>query len=61
MAESERKAQKSFELRDSRDILEKLRWELDNLFYRERHDRGSGGFKHRIAARRRAVPILRPD
>jgi hypothetical protein len=35
---SEQKAQKSFELRDSRDILEKLHWELNNLFFRQRHD-----------------------
>jgi hypothetical protein len=27
-----------FELRDSRDLLEKLRWELQNLFCRQRHD-----------------------
>jgi len=38
MAPSEQKAQKSFELRDSRDILEKLQWELSNLFSRQRHD-----------------------
>lgn len=38
MAPSEQKAQKSFELRDSRDILEKLQWELRNLFCRQRHD-----------------------
>ena len=34
----ERKARKTFGLRDSRDILEKLRWELNNRFFRERHD-----------------------
>jgi hypothetical protein len=38
MAMSERKAQKSFELRDSRDMLEKLQWELNNLFFRQRYD-----------------------
>ena len=38
MAPSEQKAQKSFELRDTRDILEKLQWELNNLFCRQRHD-----------------------
>ena len=38
MAQSERNAQKSFELLDSRDIIKKLRWELNNLFFRERHD-----------------------
>jgi hypothetical protein len=35
---SEQKAQKSFGLRDSRDILEKLTWELQNLFLRRRYD-----------------------
>ena len=35
---AEQKAQKSFGLSDSRDILEKLRWELDTLFCRVRHD-----------------------
>lgn len=35
---SEQKAQKSFELHDSRDMLEKLRWELNNLFRRQRID-----------------------
>ena len=38
MALSELKAQKSFELRDSRDMLKKLRWELNNLFCRQRYD-----------------------
>jgi hypothetical protein len=38
MAASEQKAQKTFELHDSRDMLEKLQWELDNLFLRQRHD-----------------------
>ncbi len=38
MAQSERRAQKSFELRDSRDILEKLRWEINNLLCRQRYD-----------------------
>ena len=38
MVLSEEKGQKSFGLRDSRDILEKLRWELRNLFSRQRHD-----------------------
>ena len=34
----ERKGQKAFELRNAGDILEKLRWELNNLFRRQRHD-----------------------
>ena len=38
MAPSEQKGQKSFGLHDSRDILEKLRWELRNLFCRQRYD-----------------------
>ncbi len=38
MASSERKAQKSFGLRDSRDMLEKLRWELSSLFCRQPYD-----------------------
>jgi hypothetical protein len=38
MTPSEQKAQKSFALRNSRDVLEKLRWELHNLFCRQRHD-----------------------
>ena len=38
MALSEQKAQKSFELRDTRDMLEKLEWELDKLFCRQRYD-----------------------
>jgi hypothetical protein len=38
MTTSEKKAQKSFELRDSRDMLEKLQWELNNLFCRQRYD-----------------------
>jgi hypothetical protein len=37
-APTEQKAQKAFELRDSRDMLEKLQWELSNLFNRQRHD-----------------------
>lgn len=35
---SEQKAQKSFGLHDSRDMLAKLRWELQNLFCRQRYD-----------------------
>ncbi len=35
---AEQKAQKSFGLRDSRHMLEKLQWELSNLFRRQRHD-----------------------
>ena len=35
---AEQKAQKSFELRDSRDMLDKLQWELSNLICRQRHD-----------------------
>jgi hypothetical protein len=35
---AEQKAQKSFELRDSRDMLEKLQWELSNLFCRQPYD-----------------------
>ena len=35
---AEQKAQKTFRLSDSRDILEKLQWELDTLFCRQRHD-----------------------
>jgi hypothetical protein len=38
MALPEQKAQKAFGLRDSRDILEKLTWELGNLFLRQRYD-----------------------
>jgi hypothetical protein len=38
MASFEPKAQKAFALRDSRDMLGKLRWELNNLFFRQRHD-----------------------
>ena len=38
MAPPEQKAPELFELRDSRDILEKLRWELANLYLRQRHD-----------------------
>lgn len=38
MAPLEQKAQKTFGLRDSRDLLEKLQWELTNLFCRQRHD-----------------------
>lgn len=38
MAPAEQKAQKAFELRDARDMLEKLQWELNNLFSRQRHD-----------------------
>jgi hypothetical protein len=35
---AEQKAQETFRLSDSRDILEKLQWELDTLFCRQRHD-----------------------
>ncbi|MGC2048457.1 MAG: hypothetical protein WA635_07595 [Gallionella sp.] len=38
MALSEQKGQKSFGLHDSRDMLEKLRWELSNLFCRQRYN-----------------------
>ncbi len=38
IAPLEQKAQKSFGLRDSRDIIEKLHWELKNLFCRQRYD-----------------------
>ncbi len=38
MVPFEQKAQKAFGLRNSRDMLKKLRWELDNLFCRQRHD-----------------------
>jgi hypothetical protein len=38
MTSSEQKAQKAFGFRDSRDMLEKLRWELNNLFSRQRLD-----------------------
>jgi len=38
MVPPEQKAQKSFALQDSRDMLKKLRWELDNLFRRQRYD-----------------------
>jgi hypothetical protein len=34
----EKKAQKAFGLLDTRDMLQKLRWELRNLFSRQRHD-----------------------
>jgi len=34
----EQKGQKSFGLHDSRDMLEKLQWELNNLFCRQRHN-----------------------
>jgi hypothetical protein len=34
----ERRAQKAFMLRDSRDMLEKLRWELNNLDFRQPYD-----------------------
>jgi hypothetical protein len=38
IAPTEQRAQKTFELRDSRHMLEKLRWELNNLDFRQRHD-----------------------
>src|ERR1700730_9142097 len=38
MTQSEQKTQKAFELRNARDMLEKLRWELNNLFFRHRND-----------------------
>jgi len=38
MTRQEQRAQKAFGLRDSRDLLEKLRWELSNLFQRQRYD-----------------------
>src|ERR1700722_153609 len=38
MTQRERKAQKAFGLRDTRDVLEKLRWELANLSLRQPYD-----------------------
>jgi hypothetical protein len=38
MAMAEQEATEGFWLRDSRDLLKKLRWELENLFCRQRHD-----------------------
>jgi hypothetical protein len=34
----EKKAQKAFGIDDSRAMLDKLRWELENIFTRQRHD-----------------------
>ena len=35
---TEHRAQKAFELSDSRHMLEKLRWEMNNLDFRQQHD-----------------------
>lgn len=38
MERDERRGQKAFGLRDSGDMINKLRWELSNLFWRQRYD-----------------------
>jgi hypothetical protein len=38
MTVTEQMGQKAFELRDARDMMEKLRWEINKLFFRQRYD-----------------------
>ena len=46
---TEHRAQKAFELSDSCHMLEKLRWEMNNLDFRQQHDIAVAIIIHSIA------------